>query len=620
MPKICRLPLPEIQKIAAGEVVDRPVNVVKELVENAIDAKATRLIVKIEDGGKKLIRVIDNGVGMEPADARACFDHHATSKIHSVDDLQNLLTFGFRGEALSSIAAVSKVTLITKEEVALFATKVVVEASVFGEETQISANTGTDITIRDLFFNMPARSKFLKTRETEYRQILLLMQAIVIAYPQIHVDFYSDDASIFSCPANESLVARFSQLWDYTVSQQMIAIQNEDKKREITVEGIISRQHYMRYDRSGIFLFVNRRWVKNNHLMKALLKGYLNILPPARYPAAALFVTIDPAHVDINVHPRKEEVKFLHPQVVESLIYDAVKQALEQQVSRPQQAAETMVFPQVKETIEEVALPPFIPQKIYCQPEAVERTLVPKYSADTLHNKSFYAPKVSVPEVLSDHHEQIPVVAPIKEKIPYTIIGQYTKTYILVERNEQLVMLDQHAAHERILYELFAKRFADVAVVKLLFPLLITVSSKDVNIAEEHAALFAAHGLSVERFGEQQLRLLTTPVHLQERAPHELIKQIISWIDESENNESAAMHSILDDKIRAQMACAAAVKAGDELTTLQMEKLVEDLYCCENRITCPHGRPTTWQLDQVEIEKKFKRDYRGNLSIRHDCD
>lgn len=603
MPSILRLSISEIQKIAAGEVVERPANVVKELVENALDASATHVTVIVEDGGKKSIRVIDNGCGMDAVDAHACFDHHATSKIRAVTDLQTIATFGFRGEALSSIASVSKILLITKQANDEPATRLVLEGNAVVDESQIHATVGTDITVENIFYNVPARLKFLKTRETEWRQILHFIQAIAFAYRHVHIELIADGQTILNCPGQDSLIARCAQIWDFSTAEQMIPFACDDEARHSAVEGFISRQQYARYDRSGIFLFANNRWIKNNHLVKALVKGYLNSLPPARYPAAAIFITIDPAQIDVNIHPRKEEVKFLHPQVVDNVIFTRVKNALEAQLSKASVAhkQEAVVLP---------AQEPFFEEPLPL------RLIIPQASTLTEQEQPLpYDNLIAEPEqILAEKQENIQQTISSAESANseplFSIIGQFNKTYIVMQQSDELIFFDQHAAHERILYELFAHRFNDVAIIKLLFPLLITVLPEQAAIAENHSALFESHGLHIERFGESQLRLLAIPVYLQEKAPHEMIKLIIGWIAE-ETVTGQELAKLIREKIQAKMACVAAIKAGDELSNDQMRQLILDLLKTQNNITCPHGRPTSWRIVLAEIEKKFKRDYRS---------
>lgn len=609
MPKIHQLSLQEIQKIAAGEVIDRPANIVKELVENSLDAGATHIKIYIEDGGKKLIRVIDNGCGMAPDDAKLCFVHHATSKITTLHDLEQCSTFGFRGEALSSIASVSHVTIVTKEEMAQFGTQLVRADGAITDESIVSANMGTDMTIADLFYAIPARKKFLKTRETEWRQILHLVQAYCLEYRTIHFELFSEGDSIINCPPTESLASRIVQVWDYDMSNAMIPVSTIDQGKDIAIEGLISHHHYAKYDRSSIFLFVNRRWIKNQHLCKALLKGYANVLPPARYPAAAISITIDPTTVDINIHPRKEEVKFLHPQIVESLIYDCVKKALEEYVSkklRPQQQEQEPLHSSFSPgPIARRSTPDIMPMPRCIAPiQAIEVPQEPAFIEEPQSSPSF---EQTTPVIWEENLSMSE--AQIQSALAPTIIGQYKNTYIMIEHEDGLVLIDQHAAHERILYEQFAMNFQDIATVKNMFPTLINLSAEDQKLLAPHMGILNAHGIQIEPFGKNQLIVSSTPVHLTHVDMNDFVRQFISRLNV--DTQQTDLYEHLNDQLRALMACKAAVKAGDTLSMLQMKKLVADLASTENNLTCPHGRPTSWTVEHREIEKKFKRDYRS---------
>src|SRR5579862_4426000 len=293
MAKIKQLPPHEAQKIAAGEVVERPANIVKELIENAIDANATRIAVYVEDGGKQLIRIVDNGCGMDTTDAQLCFDRHATSKITHVSELETIDTFGFRGEALASIASVSVITLMTKEEHALEGTKVIVNANSITGINSVACVTGTDITVQNLFFNVPARKKFLKATQTEWRAIQLLFNAFCFDYPHIHFLLFSESKQIFNCPTSTNLKNRALQIWESQSLLRSASYEGQANnhlldvhvtEKDFSLSGVISDHQYYRYDRSSIYFFVNKRWVKNQHISNAFIKGYANVIPAGRYP------------------------------------------------------------------------------------------------------------------------------------------------------------------------------------------------------------------------------------------------------------------------------------------------------------------------------------------------
>jgi len=625
MMRIKQLPPHEAHKIAAGEVVDRPANVVKELVENAIDAGATQIVVYIENAGQKTIRIVDNGCGMSPDDARLSIAQYATSKITSIDDLAHLHTFGFRGEALASITAVSKTTLITKEQESNLGISLTIENGAIVSESSISCNTGTDITISDLFYNVPARKKFLKKEETEWRTIVQLAHAFCLSYITIGFKFFHNDKLIINCPAVTTLTDRAAQLWERAISQNIISlISPHDTKNNIHITGLISNHHYYRYDRQHVFFFVNNRWVKNYALGSALLKGYLNAIPPQRSPLAALFITVNQADIDVNIHPRKEEVQFLHPRIVEVLLQKAVKETLENHLSsqitkstRPEFA--TSPFP--SSVISEFPTHPFPTDLAFStQPTFPGHQKSPVFAAPLAFSQPTppafptHNPFPVRPEYFSDSPKNVSKGADIsnipletKTDQSYQLIGQYKKTYLLLEHEDGLFLIDQHAAHERILYELFAQKFNDIATISLLFPQIINLSDDDILTIIAHLDLFNQNGILVEQFGANQLVIQAIPVYLKNIACDDLIKNVISWIKEERTINQADMHHALLQKIRAQMACKAAVKAGDELTTEQMHQLLRDLDKTDNRFTCPHGRPTGWLLSLHEIEKKFKR-------------
>jgi DNA mismatch repair protein MutL len=607
MARIKQLSPHEAQKIAAGEVVERPANVVKELVENALDASATHISIYIEDAGKKLIRIVDNGCGMGQEDAHLCFKHHATSKITTVEQLSNLQTFGFRGEALSSIAAVSKITLITKETVAPLGIQLNLENLQATNEQTITCNTGTDIQIADLFYNVPARKKFLKTNDTEWRQIQLLFQAFCLDYKHIHFALYHQNSLVYNCPPINDLAHRISQLYDHTIASQLIPITSETNG--IHIEGVISAHTYGRYDRSAIFFLVNKRWVKNHSLSKALLKGYANVLPPDKYPLACLHINLDPAQVDINIHPRKEEVQFLHPRIVEQAIQAAVKASLENHLSAqlqkkvnfaPQTSWQSQSVPRAF-TPEIAPLPapqqftptPFVGQMQKSAPALVETTTNSNFlpSSAALNQAQSLDAAPSITQDFFDIH----------------IVGQLHKTYILIEEKDGLFIVDQHAAHERILYEQFATRFEEVATIALLFPPIITLSEHEMGLLMSHEQIFARNHITIEQLGTNQVIVHAIPVHLKEINMDELVHQAIGWIEENQKCDPELFYKKVNEKLHAQMACKAAVKAGDILTQTQMHQLIMDLQKVNNRFTCPHGRPTGWNISLYEIEKKFKR-------------
>jgi len=593
MQKIKKLSQHEAQKIAAGEVVERPANVVKELLENALDAGATHISLFIQDGGKQLIRVVDNGSGMSPEDAKICFEHHATSKILSVHDLDTITTFGFRGEALSSISSVSNVKLITKEQDATEATQLILEKGLITNTSITSAPTGTDISIENLFENVPARKKFLKKRETEWRHIQLLFQAFCLDYAHIHFKLFSENKQIINCAPSDTTKERSAQLWDHDLAPHIIPIKGENPQASLKLHGIISDHQHMKYDRNSIFFFVNNRWVKNYQLSRALLKGYNNVLPAGRFPMAVIFIELDAHQVDINIHPRKEEVQFLHPLKIEHLITQLVKSTLEQNISKQIKQENPFFHPPVE---------PFpTPQQFTTTAHIVENFKSPFI-------EPLVAPKIQRQEHVLPNQAQSIVHTTVTHD--YELLCQYKKTYILLEKEDGLLFVDQHAAHERILYEQFSKRFENIATTHLMFPQTIMLKEDDFALIEPHLNLFIENGINIEVLGNNQITITATPVHLKNASLDELVHQTIGWLKDYATIDQQELFKAVNEKLHTQMACKAAVKAGDILDRNKMQQLLDDLDRTENRFACPHGRPTMWLLHIDELEKKFRRDYR----------
>lgn len=638
MAKIKQLSSHEAQKIAAGEVVERPANIVKELVENSIDAGATRISIYIEDAGKQLIRIVDNGCGMDKTDAQICFDRHATSKITHVDELESINTFGFRGEALASIASVSQITLITKEEDNLEGVHITIDANTITNIAPTACTTGTDISVKNLFYNVPARKKFLKTTATEWRAIQLLFNAFCFDYPHIHFSLYTENKQVHNCPSTQTLENRSAQLWEAQLHKHLLTINSSDSL--CTIDGIISDHQHYRYDRSSIYFFVNKRWIKNQQLASALIKGYANVIPEGRCPIAIINITIASHEVDINIHPRKEEVKFLHPRRIEQALQQAVKKALELNVSQ-----------HIHKNVTFKPAPPF--DKLRGNGEMEKGFFTPQPNNFTPFNfNSFFSQQETIPSVHPDTSSGSVVNTPLSsisvrpelvekyelsyndnpfsledslevqqpltlldntpEKLStpaehYRLIGQYNKTYLLIEKEDGLFLIDQHAAHERILYELFANRFNEVATTHLMFPQIITLSEHDITLITPHLEILTTNGILIEQCASNQLIVQALPMHLKEQSLSDLIKEMTGWIIENKAIEPEELKKTINKKLQAQMACKAAVKAGDELTHEKMHQLLVDLQKTANRFSCPHGRPTGWLLSLNEIEKKFKR-------------
>lgn len=617
MGRIHRLSSHEAQKIAAGEVVERPANVVKELIENACDAGATTITLDLEDAGKKLLRITDNGCGMAEDDARLSIEQHTTSKITSVEDLATLTTFGFRGEALASIAAVSRLQLTTKEASMPHALQLTVHTGNVTQETHVAHNTGTTIEVHDLFCNVPVRQKFLKKRDTEWNQINQFLQAFCLSHCSVNLTATHDNKTLVRCPAVTTLRDRFVQLWGPAIAPHLITIESvSHPSRTLSLSGVISDHQHARYDRSGIFFFVNNRWIKNTTLTRALLNAYQNVLPNGRYPMASLFITIDTHEIDVNIHPRKEEVQFLHPRVVEAFIQDIVKQTLENrlsvQVQRPIKLA-AGILPDGSIQRMRTYAPSF---SGITRQEPTQAVFHPGNSSSIIQTELAQPQQFSIPDAAFVEEQPI-TVSDVTTNAPLPItsttehigilIGQYALTYLLVERCDGLWLIDQHAAHERILYEQFSHQQTSIATIQLIAPHLVPMARDQVALIAPHLSLLAVHGFGVEVFSDDQLIVRSTPVHAKNVVVDELLRQYVGWLYEYKSYAPEQFATTLHHHMRAQIACKAAVKAGDTLTHHAMESLLEQLASCPNKLTCPHGRPTSWLLPLHDIEKKFKR-------------
>ena len=581
------LSLQDIQKIAAGQVIERPAHIIKELVENSIDAGATCIEISVHDGGKSRIKITDNGSGMSFPDARMSIQKHATSKLKSFDELAHLATFGFRGEALACISHVTNMTIATKQKDALEGIELTIQEGSIVSEKIMSKNHGTTITADNIFYTIPARKKFLKTTATEWNQILMLFKAFCFSYPSIHFILIHNDAPIFNCPSLTSLQDRCDQLLETNITSHLLSV-SLTTETDIKITGCITNQQYGRYDRAGFYFFVNKRYVKNYQLAQAVMRGYNNTLRPQNYPVAIIDITLHPEHVDSNTNPKKEEVAFLYPHRVEQAIAQAIKNTLLN--TSITQLNETIAYKKTFYTPLNMPLnaPHFFEEK-------EQSVFVPQHIEFTKP-----APDHCISETPTSITEQIDITT-------YKIIGQSLQTYILLDHPEGLLMIDQHAAHERILYEEIATHFNATEVVPLLFPIIITLTFNDIQLLENYLVLLAQHGIMIDVFGKEQLRITALPVYAKEVPLQELLDDLLIWITKETSENLDDVVKKITEKLRAQLACKAAVKAGDELTVAKMQKLIQKLHTTKNAHSCPHGRPTQWLLSTHDIEKKFKR-------------
>ena len=612
MNKIQKLSLHEAQKIAAGEVIDRPAHCIKELLENSIDARATAITVECTQAGKESMIVTDNGSGISYDDLLIAYHRHTTSKIRSCDDLQNLTTFGFRGEALASMCAVARVLFTTKTIEDDYATELIVENQQIVSERPAARVVGTTVQIDNLFGIVPARKKFLKKDATEWNQCLAVLKSFIAQHCNIHFIVKHDGYLVYNCPAVSSYKDRLHQLYGSQVEPHLYEIGHYAEKG-IMIEGTVTDVRYGRFDKSGIFIFVNKRLVKNYHLVKALLQGYEHSLQPGKFPAAIVSITVDPTVIDVNVHPKKEEILFQFPHMVDKALSAAAKQTLVQ--------SQKMVSS---------ALPygaPFVPHATI----APEKNLfLPAHKVDSL---SDYVPMKSdqsykeifdiCPISYASHNDTIlshPALLSEQKNntieqqafIPYeyNLVGIYKRTYFMVEDEQGLLFIDQHALHERMLYNKWSLQESSFETIALLFPITFSLLEEEISMLQPYLHLLQQFGIVFEPLGPTLFRITSVPVFLKQEPLELIIREVLTWIYEEKEIEQEALYIKLTDKLRTLIACKSAVKAGDNVANEMVTKLLQYFYTSDNCLTCPHGRPVSWRISLTDLEKKFKRDYR----------
>ena len=667
-------------QIAAGEVVEKPASVVKELVENALDAGATKIEVTIFAGGTEYIRVVDNGCGMNEANAKMAVLRHATSKLTSADDLLRLHTLGFRGEALPSIASVSNFTLLTRPQEEEFATSVHIDG---GEQTEVSstgAAAGTTVIVENLFFNVPARRKFLKTVATEGRYISELLTKLALSRPDVRFKLTNNDKEVLSTPGDGDLARTIRALYGKNVAENLLTVKLDDPT--VQISGFIGRPTLLKGTRGWQTFFVNGRSIGSKMLSKAMDHAYQSQIPKSGFPFAVINITVDTASVDVNVHPQKSEIKFSD----DGVIYRAMFKALTDALTRPMSAQKTQV-----QLLPDSELNVFVPASpkttlaVHREPPVRNEQPAPcakageRLQRDSAalfrHNQGVLkeaeqagapsveerlqaalaslqkreeSPQTALPSI--EKHEEMPqqemltsslsngyqepvlavhearaeftaqkaeplpasVQAP-RETIAFTDtdsalatiwpIGQVDKTFIIAQSETALYLIDQHAAHERILYDKLVAAHEHVPAQQLLMPLYIDLDNDDITLIEEHAAEFADLGIDAGSAGEGLLRVSSLPADIKADEAEDFIKEISKMLREMRSVNG----SDLRQEVLHMTACKAAIKAGQLLTMQQMRQLIVDLCNTTHPFTCPHGRPCMIEIDSTRLYTMFKR-------------
>lgn len=621
MSRIRLLPETVASQVAAGEVIERPASVVKELVENSIDAGAGKIDVSIRRGGISVVRVIDDGCGMDRDDALLCLERHATSKIRSAADLEAIGTLGFRGEALPSIASVSRFRLTTREPKALAGTEIVVSGGKIEVVRDGGEAPGTQIEVRSIFFNLPARRKFLRSENTETRNIEHQLQLQAIAHPEISFTLVRDEKVIFQLPPASQLIDRLRDLFGAEAVGRLLEVVPPSISR-IHTRGFIGRAGVSRQTRDQQIVFVNGRAVENAVLSAALREGYHTALMKGQYPITYLFVDIDPRAVDVNVHPAKREVRFRDPNSVREAVVQSVRQTLESERATWQQQFRA---PQPNEGATEVRSE--LVRRMSSQMSGLKIPEAPREFAglDAAFNlrgqrsvefRQPLCPPGAQDKAASIATSQIESVSQDATPQPQTpgpppsqnfqIIGVLNKLYVLMENENGLVLVDQHAAHERILFEELRRRMEEQGVPsqRLLIPQTFDLPPRDAEWIEQNLAVLQKMGIGIEGFGPNTFKIDSMPGFVK---PTDAVSFMQSVIDELKTASNSSSPLRLGEDMIATTVCRHAVKANDPLRYPELEKLIQDLLQCDLPYCCPHGRPTMIQISLAELEKKFGR-------------
>jgi len=609
MSRIRLLPETVASQVAAGEVVERPGSVVKELVENSIDAGARKVDILIRRGGISLMRVIDDGSGMDRDDALLSLERHATSKIRSVSDLEAIGTLGFRGEALPSIASVSRFRLTTREPDAVAGTEIVVNGGKIDIVRDGGEAPGTQVEVRSLFYNVPARRKFLRAENTESRNIEHQLHLQAIGHAQIAFTFTRDDRVAFQLPATATLTDRIRDLYGNQLLQQLVAL-NGSHSPQIRISGLIGQAGLSRQTRGQQLVFVNGRAIESPLITAAVREGYHTALMKGQYPVTFLFLELDPGAVDVNVHPAKREVRFRDPNGVREAIARCIQETLArgradwQEKFRPPAPAPTQP-PVDPSTVLRTGLT-LRPQVIV--PEESHREL-PQFESGRSGspNRSQTPVRLGPIDVnrLSQEAHRDEKAKPHAQQ-QFQIIGVLNKLYVLMENADGLVLVDQHAAHERILFEELRRRMEEqgVPTQKLLITQTFELPPRDADWIEQNLSILQKMGIGIESFGPNTFKIDSLPGFLNVTDGAQFMRKVIDDLKSASERSSPLR---LGEDMIAKSVCRHAVKANDPLRYLEVEKLIQDLLECDLPYCCPHGRPTMIQISNAELEKKFGR-------------
>lgn len=610
-----------INQIAAGEVVERPVNAVKEMVENSIDANASEIEVEIADGGITYIRVTDNGSGMDKEDAEMSIIRHATSKISTVDNIFHISSLGFRGEALASIAAVSKCTLTTRKKDNSEGIQLDIESGKITDSKIVGAPVGTTIEVRELFYNVPARKKFLKTERTEAGRINTIIGKMALSHPTIAFRLINNGRVVIETPGNGRLLDAVTSLYGIDVSNEMFTVEHSSDM--YFLDGMISKPSLLKSSRQYQTIIVNHRIVESPLISKAIDNAYHSLLPKTGYPVCIIKLTVPPESIDINVHPQKREIKFEDEKEIFRLVYHAVLKTLTAQSEAAEIATEITYTPKHESVDEKDINIKKFENNYYSTKKGNDFVnLYWKDATDTYNNKTQenhyekrneYNPENDLKKIYSENSilenfqnnekQSERLFEDIKKEELVIPLGQVANCFIICVKGKELFIIDQHAAHERVRYDKLAEHAESIPVQNILIPRLITMDKQDIELFEERRKDIERLGIIFEQAGIDVIRITGAPEDFSESDMERVIHDLLIAF----NSQSEPSPETLRHRMMAYAACRGAIKAGDVLNIRQMKELISDLFMTSRPFVCPHGRPTIIKFTPEELGKLFKR-------------
>ncbi|MGZ3649337.1 MAG: DNA mismatch repair endonuclease MutL [Syntrophales bacterium] len=600
--KIVVLPESLSSKIAAGEVIERPASILKELLENALDAGATEITIELEKGGRGSIKVIDNGEGIESAEVPLAFERFATSKIYQFDDIYKVRSYGFRGEALPSIGAISRVEMVTRKESSLSGTRVIVEAGRLESVTDTGCPVGTSVWVSHIFDPVPVRKKFLKTEATEQGYCMDVITRMALSHPEVRIRVLVHGREILNIPATGDISERVSLVLGTDFMDHMLPVKGA--RGSMTVLGFASKPDFTRSSAKQLYYFVNKRFIRDYLLNHAVMTAYRRLIEAKKYPTAVLFVDLPPGDVDVNVHPAKMEVRFRNPREIYDIIVETVVHALAN-IAPVSSGAMGRTMPEgYGERVQ----------------EALKRYTVTSGSGKLFFNKTlrdYSVPRPAMDRIPDKEQAEISTVKisveremPVKRQnfVDLEYIGQFAGTYLVFSSSDGLTLVDQHAAHERILFDKLrmetARRGEKIMSQRLLIPEVANLSTGEFAVIMESIKVLEDMGVEVEPFGEKTVILKSVPAMLSHVEPKGLLLEIL---EELSNAERPIGLEERQEKLFALLACKGAVKANQKLAEAEVMRLCSDLDATQFSATCPHGRPVYVSFGLRDIEKMFKR-------------